>query len=847
MRFLGRFILFILLLTLAAPILAAVFPDLSDTDRFWLASAGLGLGFWFTRKRQPKREEVTPPPPPKLEELERRQASVARLNWPHRPSAGSDPKGSPAKAMQMAGHRDDAALIGTKRVSSPLAAGEGHIAAPQSAFPGAFAAQSSKSAAPTPASSIRQGWVPRDESVTIAGRNIGGMVYIGTPPRLNGYGHGDKSRPWIDPSRSVAKTGDDVLGQAMPYWPGYSDLTPTCRATWLDWLASGRSDASYDPGYMFLYFYGLERRFIVDQPADDEKRVILAEVERLAALYGNNFSAQRYLGEFIQLARVALRDPVIFQPVFEFRGWDLPLGLKVAIGSKIAAGEPLGWDMALSWLVCHPEFTQRTPAIRCAEEFRALFRLRFETRFPEGLKVSKPRKALKLRYEAASSEFHADLAPEVDGKPVPDISGTRRPVEIAQEIAEEATSALDRFSRWLGRNPEGRGSIEAHALLPPELRTLFPAPELEALQAWAKDRIAGGGALPAGQAVARITGDMPERISRSQMADVANVMAGIGIGIAPDPRFGLRLPQPDEAMILFELGEASADLAAASPAYRAALMQMSLGAFVAQTDGEMVEAERQALLAQLDGNRELTALDHRILRANLDWLALVPPDLALLRRKLKEAGAGDQSSLRRTLIAAAHADGVIRPEEVAGIERLYKALGLDPALVYSDLHAGQPDAPVRVAAASPSGPGEAVPLEPAPDPATGRLDFSKISAIRADTTEVSSLLGQIFAGDSPEESAAADPATVLLDGLDAGSAALVLDLIKAPYFTEEAFAALCRSHGLMPEGALETINEWAFERWDEALVEAYEGYDVAAEIAAALREEIQRRDMNVQA
>jgi hypothetical protein len=89
MRLLGRFILFILLLTLAAPILGTVLPHLSETDRFWLASAGLGLGFWFIGKRLPKREEVAPPPP-RLEELERRQASVATLNWPSRHSAVSE-------------------------------------------------------------------------------------------------------------------------------------------------------------------------------------------------------------------------------------------------------------------------------------------------------------------------------------------------------------------------------------------------------------------------------------------------------------------------------------------------------------------------------------------------------------------------------------------------------------------------------------------------------------------------------------------------------------------------------------------------------------------------------------
>ena len=88
---------------------------------------------------------------------------------------------------------------------------------------------------------------------------------------------------------------------------------------------------------------------------------------------------------------------------------------------------------------------------------------------------------------------------------------------------------------------------------------------------------------------------------------------------------------------------------------------------------------------------------------------------------------------------------------------------------------------------------------------------------------------------------------VLLEGLDTAFAALVLDLIGETHFTEDAFAALCKAHGLMPEGALETVNEWAFDTWGEALLDAYDGYDVAPETAAAIRAKLQGRETNVQA
>ena len=54
----------------------------------------------------------------------------------------------------------------------------------------------------------RSAWVPSSETAGVAGRDVGGMVYVGTPPLLNTYGYRDKCRAYIDPSLSVARTED---------------------------------------------------------------------------------------------------------------------------------------------------------------------------------------------------------------------------------------------------------------------------------------------------------------------------------------------------------------------------------------------------------------------------------------------------------------------------------------------------------------------------------------------------------------------------------------------------------------------------------------------------------------
>jgi tellurite resistance protein len=685
--------------------------------------------------------------------------------------------------------------------------------------------------------SHKQGWVPKGEAVIIAGRTVDGLVYIGSAPSVDGRGYGERCRAYIDPALSAPSSASDHSGEGMPYWPGYSSIPAACRATYLDWLADGARNGTVNPGYMFLYFYGLERRFLVDKPADAEKHTILAEVCRLREIFSSNHSAQRYLGDFIDLASILMDDANFKKPVFKSWNWDLPLSLKVTLGGMIANDIPLTAEWLLSWFLCHPEKRLRTPAHRCDEEFRALFTAKFELNFPNGLKVAKSKKVLKYNYRAASGEFGGDIPISANGRPVLDISGLTKPVKVGQQIADEAMDELDKLSRFLGRNPERKGSFEAHALLPACLWQQFPSQQRNELIAWAKGIVALGGIAPVDDVLKRTGSVSSVKLSKRQLTDVADALAGLGFGLAPDPRHALRLPKEGEPVVIFETGDGySAD--AISEAYRETLTELALSAFVAQADGHVTESERRVLSERVHQAKHLTDGERKHLKANLDWFLAVPADMTTLRSRLKHIDKDQQTALRTAMIAVAHADGIIRTEEVAGIEKIYRILGLDPATVYSDLHAGEvADAPVRVKPAEPGVAGEAIPDEsPITKPV---LDASRIAAIRSDTERVSSVLGQIFQGEpdiEPEPTTTASP----ISGLDVKCAALVREVITKGHWSSEAFEELALRHGLMASGALEVINEWSFATYDEALLDEYDGYDVTNEIAQTLKTQFEK-------
>ena len=675
-------------------------------------------------------------------------------------------------------------------------------------------------------------WIQPSDTATVAGRKVGGMIYLGSEPRRDDWKR--VGGAFIDPGLHVAKVGSDFSGVGTSYWPSYGDISPRERATYLDWLAGGRSDKRIGPSFVFLYFYGLERRFFVDAPADEEKRLLVAEIRRLLEIYGENHAVQRYLETFLDAAHIALEPAEDAEPRFEKVGYELPLGLRVAIGRMAKEGRPLSADWLLGWYLAHPETGLRTPATRAFPEFKALFALLFDERFPHGLKMRTPKRLLRARYTAASGAFEVDLNRFLGE--IPDISGLSKPLNVAKVLAEEATDVLGKYSRFLGRNPEGRNSIEAHALLPECLWPLFPCAEMEDLRRWAEGIIESGGLSLVEHVVERLEGVQPEKIGKRQLTGAADALARLSIGMAPDPRFALRSPKLGEPVVLFRLPAGITALEEVSEKYRSILVSIAMGSFIAHADGSIAANERRVLEARIDA-AELPEPERARLLANLQWMLAIPPDLSLFRRRLKDAPESTRHELGQVALAMASADGVIDPGEIKAIERLYKAIGLTTEGVYSDLHAlAARSEPVTVRAAGEQARDFAIPPPPERD---GKvvLDPGRVASLMADTARVSSVLGDIFRDDELEEDLEETQEGIGsgFPGLDAQHAAFLGELLTRPHWDETEISALAGQFRLMQSGALETLNEWAFERFGDALIEEYEGYELNPDVVAELR------------
>jgi uncharacterized tellurite resistance protein B-like protein len=769
---------------------------------------------------QPPALSSAPPRPGGSERVTPRQPSRSFTSpQPARPSAAVPPR-----PVQQPAARPQA----SSRLST---------IAPRPARPPATSPPSSLPSTPPPTRRPAPGhaWVPLGQAVAVSGMTLpGGLLYLGTG-MLDAAGIAIEPA-LIDPRLPVDVRNPDWQGESMGYWPCYADISPRARGAYLAWLAGGRANPNAYIGYVFLNFYGLERRLLTEVPhldnASAEFAALVGEVRRLLQIYRGNRSFRGYaegLLDAVALLDTTVRYDRAAPPVTEWNH-ELPMDLKIGLAQLSAEGSPMPADWALSWYGHHPDTYLRTPAVRCANEFLELFTKRYRAKFGDGMVVKPNKPRLSVSYYAASRGFqgHVDL----ENTALPDVSRLTGPITKLRDIVEGVTSDLEAYSRYLGRNPDGAGSPAAIALLP-EGVTHRPSPETDALWAWAAQSIDsdGRGVVSAQELISR----WPTKTGKLAKADavaVAQLLEHRGLGIEPDVRFGGNTPTPTSSVVLFR----RADHLVSAPGveYAAALAIINLGMLVAAADGTVSEPERRALRELAIDDLDLSEDERLRLDAHAALVLAKPPTPAVLRRRLESLPPSRKAAVGRLLTTIAAADGQVTPDEIRTLERLFTTLGLDPGDVYGTLHAAatSTDELTRTRIPGARRSGRTIPAPPAgpAGTATLALDPERLARTRAASVLVAAELAEIFAEDEPAPLPTPPTGTAAVGALDPAHAQLFHLLVEQDTWSRIEFDALAAEAGLLPDGALEVLNEAAYDRTDEPLCEGSDPIEINQDI-----------------
>jgi len=659
-------------------------------------------------------------------------------------------------------------------------------------------------------------WLSDRTTLTVGGLSITtDMVHVGKADRYD-Y-HANKAL--IDPSLKVAAQGDPY-GTTLGYWPDYRSINPRARRSYLEWLQGGRCAPGTPIGYVFLFFYGLEYRLLKEGKYDEAPR-ILHELRRLLELYGDHPSFDRYAGALVEVAELLAGegdDELVPAPEPRTH-WEMPLHVRVALGRKVASGLPLGASDALAWVLASPETYLRTPAQRCFAELKELWAKRYESAYPQGFKVNIPKARIKHYYRAAGANFTATISLDQ----LPDVSGLDGPVKRFRTLLEKCVEDLDPYSRFLGRNPDKKQSIAAAILLPTELHDGESGAQLRACREQLH-RLRAADTPPSAADVLRVL-DMEapppgSKVPLATQRQLGTMLDLLEVGFEPDRRYGASSALGAETkLVLFE-SEGGGKVEPDAPAYVAARTMAEIAALAAVSDGMVVPVELEAICRDLASLPGLGELERQRLAAHAEALLDDPPKRKEAISRLAVLPQQVRQRIMHSAVGAILADGRVLPAEVRFLEGLHKTLGLPQEDVYALLHRASvsDDRPVTVAPEERT-PGIALPIEPAADAALIRIDTSRLERIRNETLEVSALLANIFV-DEAEGVAPACSGTVEVsrfEQLDRAHSELLWRVISEPVALEE-FEAHARSVKLLPEGAIETINEWGFDTFEETVI-----------------------------
>lgn len=657
-------------------------------------------------------------------------------------------------------------------------------------------------------------WIESGESITIKGQTFtGGNFYFGGKlSSLDGYG---TEASLVDDSLKVENKPYSFEDESLGYWPKFISLTPKGRGAFLSWLSGNRSDPETPLGYVFIYFYGIERRITVDsirQTVDDtEFKSLFDEILRLKNIYGSSRSFSNYSTRLLEIMCL-LRPLVVSHQELEKIPKRDSLLFKHRLATTVSEKEPVPAELALAWIRIYPDYNLKKPARRCSYEFSQMFTRLYSKKYGDGFVVKPNKTRLKIEYHPASSSLRGVSLPQQD---LPDPSNLKSPINKLIAIADDCTAELDAYSRYLAKPDTSRTDIEAVLLLPDDLSDLGTTLGLGKFKRWADDAISTKNGLVNVEEFWTYTKlPLPSKINKKEAELIQNLAQKAGYGIAPDTRYHHAKPSADGKLVLFSEGHGK--YFEPSKAFCEMGMALRLGAMVAAIDSHVDQEELKFLTQLIDQDSNLSPTEKRSLHAYLLWRLNTAPNVTGLKARVGTLGKTEKAAVSRILVGVAMADGKIDPEEIKQLEKLYTVLGLDKALVSGDIHGMSSNKAGFRPSISQS--------ETIPSAATAfQLDESIIAIHESETKDVQSMLGAIFVEDEPtSESDETDTDTTAVEeesGIDKQHYSLFESLIRKDKWTLEEVEALCRDSGLMLSGALETINDWSFDKVDAAVLE----------------------------
>ena len=669
-------------------------------------------------------------------------------------------------------------------------------------------------------------WVGPNVPLEVKGYQIpGGLVYL-QPGAANEF---EPSAIGLNLNVATPAVG---LESALPYWPAYATISPAQRGTYLQWLAQGRRDnipAAREFGYLFLFFYGLERRVLLENDYSPEIGHEIANLVTIYAPHGRSKSLPSYFCQLLHFWAHRQGD----DRYAELWPWILELKngvldedeLQLVLGNIAVKGGTVPAKLAREIAYSDSEAVRSNVTTRSPEEFARLFDERFAGEFPAGLPVEAvARQVAVAEYRPASAVLREAVG--TNALKARTVQATIPGPARQKLISLWNTTCTDLLGYMRAKAKSTGKTIDLATLvaMPEEFRRQHAGELVGALEQLLAGAAQEDGLcfIAAGPLFSFFGEAERETYTLSQSRKMAAGLSALGWSLEPDPNLhGVTLSADSEVVLFREVaGKVSSEFLG-----HCGLVQLS--AAIAGADGnfDLRESETLSLLIE---NASVGEPEKIRLRA---WNALLGRNLdnapGGITKVTKAVPKEKAQAVAHVLCRIASADGIVTKNEERALQRIFKNLGLTTEMEaeLKQYLAGFNEVTVTTSDTEPSETGETIPPRPVTEPKF-TINRERLQQLKAETAEVIHILSVAMADSEmdPATSAmglaeATAPITIQVTvpswcaTLKPTYAPLTIDLVARESWTRAEFDVLARAHHLIAGAAYDAINEWS----DEAL------------------------------
>jgi len=636
----------------------------------------------------------------------------------------------------------------------------------------------------------------------------------------------------------------------LPYWPQYSALTPMQRGKYLSWMSRGRDDDLDEIGYAFIFFYGLERRAILDNQDHD---IILPEVQRLLARYPLSGSFNSYLNHFIAYIVGShlggMNDSVIRTYFPAFDNLD-DASTNVVLSWHWSNNLPVHWDLCYS-LAKNLARSPRTNIPRKAPGLlKLLFWKKFSDQFPEGIPFIPEYDQFQMDYHPASPSMLQYMG--YAGKPglieplslpIPRLGAPpyQTLMKIWTDCIEEIKPACNRLVK-----ADGKITREVYCALPETLKEKIPHPDQELWNNFISSRQQEEGIV-----FVRVSDIAPlagigqrDTLTLTQSKSVTSMVRDFHWIVVPDQTISGASFKWNDPVAIIPFDDNGVNV---SEKFQSAALIFEIAYGIASSDGTVSEIEKNYLGNFISEQFSTSASENLCLKGLLKVLEEQPPNLTKIGKRLSKYMIPQQKiALAEFLGEIVLLDDKFVKSEQKAIKTVFKAMEMDPVvsdeLIKKFLVGHVPDEPITVQKTGKSRRGEAIP--PQVIKPEFSIDEEKLKRTMADTQAVQNILASVFEQEREEIEIEIEPEVKItrtlvkttarqmeidlpfpletIPSLDVKYLSLLHDVMKSEAMSQDDFFGLARKYNLMPRAAFDDINSWADEELGDFLLEESE-------------------------